>query len=324
MSSVSTSRPETQSNEESPIRVRVQPGEFLYGEPVAAPLYSICIPTYARPEMLKQAVASALNQRFDGEWEVIVCENSKDPETLRVISAANSKRVRLWRNTENVGMVGNWNQCIALAAGAWVTILHDDDLLSPWFLHDCHQAIISTHTPPAALFGRSTAGGLPPEKWDRSVPNVFERVPHAEFLLNNPISFPGVCFQRSVAIALDGFDVALVLSADYNFWSRLSDAGKLWRSVQPLSFYRISNQQCSVDAISRVVSDFRRAQDLELKRAGCNPLTAYILKNISGVSIEGYYRKTYGGPLSFVYRAKLRLCSLARDYFWRRLSREVA
>ena len=287
-------------------RLGIRPGEYIYGEPVSNPIYSICIPTYSRPDMLREAVASAAGQYFDEEWEIIVCENSRDAETLRVLTELGSKRVRLWRNSENIGMVANWNQCIALAAGAWVSILHDDDLLSPWFLRECAQ-IEARSTVPCALFGRSLLGASPPHKWDMPASNTFVRITQREFCLNNPISFPGVCFRRDTAVALDGFDPVLVMAADYDFWSRLSAAGEIWRSSEYLSFYRISAQQCSSEAVDRLVNDFNRVQARQLAAASCSAIGTWVFMKLSGILIEGYYRRTYGRSLSAVFRIKLRL-----------------
>ena len=35
------------------------------------------------------------------------------------------------RNERNLGLAGNWNECVRLATTPWVTILHGDDRLLP-------------------------------------------------------------------------------------------------------------------------------------------------------------------------------------------------
>lgn len=98
---------------------------------------TIAIPTYRRPDLLAQAVASALAQDWSEPFEVIVVDN--DPASdgcarLRTavpgIAAAN---FRYLRNCQNLGMFPNHNRCVAEARSEWITILHDDDLLdSDW------------------------------------------------------------------------------------------------------------------------------------------------------------------------------------------------
>lgn len=105
------------------------------GEP-DPPLVTIAIPTFKRPQLLAEAVASALAQRFDGTVEILIVDN--DPDSMG--AAALLDRVggvgkfRYFVNNENLGMFGNWNRCISLARSEWVTILNDDDLLDPDFL----------------------------------------------------------------------------------------------------------------------------------------------------------------------------------------------
>lgn len=104
---------------------------------VAAPVISIMIPTYRRPQLLQQAIASALNQKTDIPFEVVVVDNDqsictdKVDEVVRSFSASN---LLLYRNHKNIGMFGNWNRCIELARGRFLTILNDDDRLLPAYI----------------------------------------------------------------------------------------------------------------------------------------------------------------------------------------------
>jgi len=44
--------------------------------------------------------------------------------------ACRDKRVRIHVNETNLGLVGNWNRCVELAAGEWIKFLFQDDLLA--------------------------------------------------------------------------------------------------------------------------------------------------------------------------------------------------
>jgi glycosyltransferase involved in cell wall biosynthesis len=103
-----------------------------------APLVTIAIPTFRRPETLVEAVASALSQSFGEPFEIVVADNnpaSRDAERLLdALPQLANANFRYLVNRENVGMYGNHNVCLLAARGEWVTILHDDDLLDPDFL----------------------------------------------------------------------------------------------------------------------------------------------------------------------------------------------
>ena len=102
------------------------------------PLVSIVIPTFRRPSLLIEAVQSALAQRFDHPYEIVVIDN--DPETkdvdrlLECFPELKERSFRYFVNRENIGMFGNWNRSILLARGEWMTILNDDDLLDDNYL----------------------------------------------------------------------------------------------------------------------------------------------------------------------------------------------
>jgi len=102
------------------------------------PLVSILIPTYRRPALLKKAIASALNQDCQIEYEIIVVDNEQDKaiaaEVDNTVANYCSEKLFLHRNEYNLGAYGNWNRCVELAKGKWVTILNDDDILLPDFL----------------------------------------------------------------------------------------------------------------------------------------------------------------------------------------------
>lgn len=94
-------------------------------------LISILIPTYQRPELLGQAVASCLEQTY-GEIEIVVSDDSRDDLSEQALRRfAPDGRIRYFRNDPSLGQAGNVNRVFALARGDRSVLLHDDDLLLP-------------------------------------------------------------------------------------------------------------------------------------------------------------------------------------------------
>ena len=88
------------------------------------PEFSILIPTYNRLELLEEAIDSAINQSIsNSKFEIIIVDNNPEPniEIENMIRAKKCKNLSYFKNETNIGMVGNWNRCIELASGKWIT-----------------------------------------------------------------------------------------------------------------------------------------------------------------------------------------------------------
>lgn len=96
----------------------------------ARPKVTIAIPTFNRAAYLRQAVDSALAQTY-ANIEVLISDNASTDETSMLLESLVDSRVRIVRQNENIGMMANWNACLALASGEYFLMLSDDDLLDP-------------------------------------------------------------------------------------------------------------------------------------------------------------------------------------------------
>jgi len=104
--------------------------------------YAICIPTYRRNEKLLQTLYSALNQDYKDSYSVIVLDN--DPQnnfSCKNIKIPSNVSFKYIRNSENIGMVQNWNALCILSEAEYFTILCDDDILDGSFLKRVERVI---------------------------------------------------------------------------------------------------------------------------------------------------------------------------------------
>ncbi|GAB3560757.1 glycosyltransferase family 2 protein [Spelaeicoccus albus] len=94
------------------------------------PLVSVVIPTYNRPDFLRQALASVLNQDYCGPIEAIVVFDKTEPD-YSLESERSDRSVRVFRNTRTPGLAGNRNSGILKATGELVAFCDDDDTWRP-------------------------------------------------------------------------------------------------------------------------------------------------------------------------------------------------
>lgn len=103
------------------------------GELKNAPLVSVIIPTYNRPEYLKQAIASAVSQTYQN-IEIIVSDNCSPENPQALVESFEDPRIRFWRQPQNLGMIANQMHGFKMARGKYVASLHDDDMWNRDFL----------------------------------------------------------------------------------------------------------------------------------------------------------------------------------------------
>jgi len=211
------------------------------------PRWTIAIPTFDGAAFLADAVRSVMAQT-DHDFELIVCDDGSKDDSLEIVRLLCGTRARIIGNDtgQPLGLAGNWNRCVAEAAGAWVTILHQDDLLEPRFLAR-HRAIASLHGDVGLILGRVTMidpAGQPIDEsqpdftWpDRFVvwpPQALSRV----LVTGNPVRCPGVSFRRELHERIGGFDSRWKYVLDWDFWHRAGQASAVAFVEEPLARQR--------------------------------------------------------------------------------------
>jgi glycosyltransferase involved in cell wall biosynthesis len=94
------------------------------------PLFSVIVPTRARPDTLRHALRTVVAQS-EPELEIIVHESGEDPAIAAVLSEFDDPRIRSFKTGEPVRMTENWERALQRATGDYLFFLGDDDGLLP-------------------------------------------------------------------------------------------------------------------------------------------------------------------------------------------------
>ncbi len=163
--------------------------------------------------------------------EILVSDNSPDvtEAVARPLIESYAGDGRYLANRPNIGMVANFNRCIAESRGDALLILHDDDYLLPGAV----EAILAglRRAPPdhaVLLFGVQivTATGAVVRS---QVPDVEEHLRPRRAMVNllgnsSFARFPGVVVRREGYARLGGFREGLLGADDFDMWIRLFSA----------------------------------------------------------------------------------------------------
>jgi len=98
------------------------------------PLVSITTPTFNRPDYLKQAITSALNQTYQN-FEIIVSDNASPESAQELVASFKDPRIRFHRYEKAVSMLENHMGGFKMARGKYVASLHDDDIWEQDYLN---------------------------------------------------------------------------------------------------------------------------------------------------------------------------------------------
>ncbi|MCC6356949.1 MAG: glycosyltransferase [Verrucomicrobiae bacterium] len=98
-------------------------------------LCEIRVPTYRRPELLRRALRSLIDQTHRG-WMAVVMDDSRDGEGEPVVRELGDARIEYRRNERRLGAAGNLDQAFVsgpLGGGAFACVLEDDN----WIERTC-------------------------------------------------------------------------------------------------------------------------------------------------------------------------------------------
>lgn len=246
---------------------------------------SIVIATHQRLALLRQALASALDQRAV-DVEVIVVENGSTDGTAEYLRGLTDPRVRPVLSAAPLGGTGARNAGLAVATGQWVALLDDDDLWAPDKLRAQLDELAAT--------GRSWAytgcvyldaegaitGGRPPLAPEQ----VMERLPQRYVV---PGGTSSMLWRRQALDAGGLLEPRLSYTVDWDLSLRLSRGGLPAAVPRPLVGYRQHGANMSVDArsylselgvISNKFADLRAGRPLDIayqhRNAGSESLRA--------------------------------------------------
>jgi len=94
------------------------------------PKISVIIPTHNRPELLRAAINSVLNQTYQ-DFEIIVVDDGLERRADKVVESFNDERIKYIQHSEEKGGSAARNTGIRASQGEFIAFLDDDDQWLP-------------------------------------------------------------------------------------------------------------------------------------------------------------------------------------------------
>lgn len=108
------------------------------------PRVSIGLPVYNGENFIRDAIDSILAQSYD-DFELIISDNASTDRTREICEeyAAHDRRIRYYRNSENLGAAKNFNRTFELSTGEYFKWAAHDDIIAPTFIEKCVEVLDS-------------------------------------------------------------------------------------------------------------------------------------------------------------------------------------
>lgn len=191
--------------------------------PVSPEQVTIAVTVFSRRQYIKRAVASALAQTQP--VRVIVVEDCGPDRGLQeFVTAEFGERIEYFRNPARRGLFDNWNACLEHCQTAWLSILHDDDYLTPNFV--ASMVKLSQQQPECGLYyGHyevvDDQGNFRPELGVPPVAGESQRIQLSDLYQSTPIAFAGTLFGADAVRSVGGFNPHSQFAGDWEMWSKL-------------------------------------------------------------------------------------------------------
>ncbi|WP_241007231.1 MULTISPECIES: glycosyltransferase family 2 protein [Pectobacterium] len=217
-------------------------------------LLTIAIPTYNRFALLNETLKSCFIQNFIFPVEVIIVDNNSIELKERHEFIAKNKKLGRFKyviNHENLGMFGNWNQCLSLAKGKYITILHDDDVFNDNFSVAINRMFPDMTEGSIPIFGFDSYISDERLKKSEKINNVSNNIRQKkyyskiDFFISNRFNGTlSVVMDRKKSIALGGFIADWAPVADYEFWCRWTTSiSGILKLNDKVAVYRINENE---------------------------------------------------------------------------------
>jgi hypothetical protein len=241
---------------------------------VAEPLVSVCLPTFNGAEHLSACLERVLAQTVN-DLEILVVDDASTDRTHEIAAAAAlaDPRVRVERNRSNLGLVPNWNRCLALARGQWVKFVFQDDLLEL----DCVDHLLRAARPDRPLVAGTRVFRF--DDVDEAVradydlasehhlqrvfgpvswvgPGDFCRVAIEHFGVNVVGEPSSTLVHRAMFERFGAFNPHLVALCDFEFWARVAATHGLAVVAETVATFRVHRGAAS--EVNRGSQRFRR------------------------------------------------------------------
>ncbi|MBW2323585.1 MAG: glycosyltransferase [Deltaproteobacteria bacterium] len=191
---------------------------------VKSPKVTVLIGTYNRPDYLKEAVASVVNQIMT-DWELMVM-NDGGVDVRHIIEEFQDSRIRYFHDEVNRGLAHRLNFGLKNARGEYIAYLGDDDLYYPNHLEILTRALDENSSIGVVYSDLYAVSFIKDNDGKRYPLNKFVQVSrdyNRDFMLYfNHTLHVSILHRKDLALKANGYDESVKVLIDWDLTRKLS------------------------------------------------------------------------------------------------------
>jgi len=207
---------------------------------------SIIVPTFNRPDLIRRAILSVLNQTYT-KFEIIVVIDGADDDTLAVLKDFKEERVRHVIHEKNRGVSAARNTGILAARGKYIALLDDDDEWMPSKLEKQVAAADNTVPEIGVIYTDYLEYDDESHTVNYKEPLDGRRDAHEQICQGGCITPSVSLIKKECLMRVGLFDEGLKRCEDWELWLRISEYYKFMKISEPLVVYHIVQGRLSDD-----------------------------------------------------------------------------
>ena len=244
---------------------------------------SVVMSTYNTPiPILKEAVESILHQTL-GEFEFIIIDDGSTDDSPEYLAGLTDTRIRLIRNSENIGLTKSLNIGLKAAKGKYIARMDSDDVSLPMRLETQYQ-YMESH--PNVIMCGSRVSFLGNQKGISDAIRHKERENTDDYRVRLLLAHPGphhpTFFIRHEMLKMHGitYDETLRCAQDYGLCTELSRYGDIVVLDDALVCYRTHDGQ---------ISSAHRDKQIRCDKMVKKKLLKELLGDVSDEEVDFHY-----------------------------------
>lgn len=203
------------------------------------PKISVIMPIYNCELYVGEAIESILNQSF-ADFEFLIIDDCSTDRTLQIAQSYTDQRIKIITKEKNTGYTASLNYGISVAKGKYIARMDADDSsvverfeMQLEFLEANPDFILCGST--VQIYGSD---------------NIIDKPEHHNeiqiaLLYGCPIAHPSVMVRKAV-LEQFMYDGKMEPAEDYDLWTKMIWAGKMYNIQKPLLRYRFHEAQVSI------------------------------------------------------------------------------